>query len=375
MRPDLGERARRALGVSRVARVTGLDRAGVEVACAVRPGGHVLQVANGKGGTFEDAAAGAVLEAAELWAAEQVDAAKLIWGSAAELRAAGRTAWDAGDLGSAAQLVAPALWSEATRVAWREGVELCSGARVLVPAQALHCPPPGALSLGPSVVSWTSNGMGAHPDRDAALLHAILEALERDQLARTLPEGWTQEVIDARLTDRSSLGAVGPATHSLVERLRAARFDVYLFDLAPSAEGWGLPVGGALLFDREGGAVPRTAGYCCGLTADSALGGALLEAAQSRLTDIHGAREDVSPTQLEAVEELSATCKRARAQRRAERMGWVGEAEDPRAAVGTMVARFARRKRRIAAFDLEPADVGVHVVKVVIPGFLVSELL
>src|SRR3954468_5272121 len=60
-----------ALGVTRVARITGLDRAGVEVACAVRPGGHVLQVTNGKGLAWERARASAVGEAAELWAAER----------------------------------------------------------------------------------------------------------------------------------------------------------------------------------------------------------------------------------------------------------------------------------------------------------------
>ena len=54
----------RALGVTRVARVTGLDRAGVEVACAVRPGGHVLQVTNGKGESWEAARASALSEAA-----------------------------------------------------------------------------------------------------------------------------------------------------------------------------------------------------------------------------------------------------------------------------------------------------------------------
>ena len=56
------------LGVTRVARLTGLDRTGVEVASAVRPGAHVLQVTNGKGPSFEAAMAGALLEAAELWA-------------------------------------------------------------------------------------------------------------------------------------------------------------------------------------------------------------------------------------------------------------------------------------------------------------------
>ena len=52
-------RLEEAVGVSRVARVTALDRTGVEVACAVRPGGHVLQVTNGKGDSFREAAAGA----------------------------------------------------------------------------------------------------------------------------------------------------------------------------------------------------------------------------------------------------------------------------------------------------------------------------
>ncbi|HET9751640.1 MAG TPA: fatty acid-binding protein, partial [Myxococcales bacterium] len=62
----------RAIGVTRVARVTGLDRCGVEVACAIRPLGHVLQVCNGKGETWEEARATALSEAAELWAAERV---------------------------------------------------------------------------------------------------------------------------------------------------------------------------------------------------------------------------------------------------------------------------------------------------------------
>ena len=59
------------LGVTRVARVTGLDRSGVEVACAVRPRGFVRQISNGKGRRWEDARASALSEAAELWAAER----------------------------------------------------------------------------------------------------------------------------------------------------------------------------------------------------------------------------------------------------------------------------------------------------------------
>ena len=67
------------IGVTRVARVTGLDRGGVEVACAIRPGGHVLQVSNGKGLDAASAKAGAILEAAELWAAERPAPSQLIF--------------------------------------------------------------------------------------------------------------------------------------------------------------------------------------------------------------------------------------------------------------------------------------------------------
>ena len=72
-------------------------------------------------------------------------------------------------------------------------------------------------------------------------------------------------------------------------RLRARGFACFLFDLSPGA----LPVAGALLFDLEGGPVPLTAGYACRRSFAAAAEAAWLEAAQSRLTEIHGAREDV----------------------------------------------------------------------------------
>src|SRR5207248_9304865 len=86
----------RAMGVTRVARVTGLDRSGVEVACAVRPGGHVLQISNGKGESWEQARASALSEAGELWAAERPHG--LIYGSPSELALLGENVLYPNDL-------------------------------------------------------------------------------------------------------------------------------------------------------------------------------------------------------------------------------------------------------------------------------------
>src|SRR5947209_4540634 len=181
-----------ALGVTRVARVTGLDRSGVEVACAVRPGGHVLQVSNGKGLSWDEARASALSEAAELWAAERPVSRELVYASIDEL---GR-----GEVSCPNDLVAPRLWSRSTRIAWVRASD-----RSWVPAQAVYCPPQGGPPLGPAVFRWSTNGMGAHPDKRAAVRHAILEACERDQLARALPDGWTPRAIATRKIDASGV--------------------------------------------------------------------------------------------------------------------------------------------------------------------------
>jgi ribosomal protein S12 methylthiotransferase accessory factor len=374
------DRLARGLGVTRVARVTGLDRAGVEVAAAVRPGGYVLQVCNGKGLDFQAASAGALLETAELWAAENVPLERLVWGSMDGLEARGRAVWGAEELGTRGGVVISRLWSREMRYAWCEATELQSGKPVLVPAQGVYCPPSGAPALGPVSVQWTSNGSGAHPERAWALLHALLEATERDQLARILPDGWSEEVLRTRMLRPGGLEQGAPRTAALSRALEERGFAVHLFDLTPEERTRGaadLPVGGALLVDREEGPVPLAAGYACGLGKDQALLGALLEAAQSRLTDIHGAREDVAAGDREATLALAAACAQLRPRRAVESMPDVsGEVSSPEEAVREVLVRLGEAGfRRAAAVELEAPLPGLHVVRVVVPGLRVSELL
>jgi ribosomal protein S12 methylthiotransferase accessory factor len=327
------ESLRAALGVSRVARVTGLDRTGVEVACAVRPGGHVLQATNGKGESWRAACASALGEAAELWAAERADARELRGGPGGCLHVAGR--------------------------------DLATGEPAWVPAGAVFCPPAGAPLLGDAGVPWTTNGMGAHARRAAAVLHALLEAVERDQLARALPDGFTVRAVRERLLDRASVERAAPAAAALASRVEARGFRVFFLDGAANV---GLATVAALLFDEGGGPLPLAAGYACRLDPAAALHAALLEAAQSRATDVHGAREDVAAQDRAAAAALRRWCERARARRSVRDL--------PRARGGIPVA-LARLRRagfpRAIAVDLAAAP--LHVVKVIVPGMRVSELL
>ncbi len=242
----------RALGVTRIARLTELDRCGVEVATAVRPGGHVLQVTQGKGLTFELAVASALGEAAELAAAENVTGDRLQFHE-------GRAWAEAGVLGDA-----------------RNGSEL-------VPADAVWCAPFGSTWLGPVTSNWSTNGFASHTSRDAAIEHAVLELVERDAVARSLPHGWSSNA--AKRMIQLEL--------PIIEDIEARGFEIFAFDLT-AAKSTAAFVAGALLFDLEAQVVPLTAGYAARRSLAGAVTAALLEAAQSRLTEIHGAREDVS---------------------------------------------------------------------------------
>ncbi|GMU08392.1 YcaO-like family protein [Corallococcus caeni] len=371
----------RGLGVTRVARVTGLDRTGVEVACAVRPGGHVLQVCNGKGLTFEAAARGALFETAELWAAETVRPERLRWGSQAELERTGDPAWGVEALGSAGAVVAPRLAGPAVRLAWCEARTLDGGERVWVPAQGVYCPPSGTVALGPLSVAWTTNGSGAHPESEPALLHALLEATERDQLARALPEGWSEEGVVGRMLRPERLEDGAPRTAGLRETLEARGFRAYLFDVTPAPRTRGrvgLPVAAAVLVDADEGPVPLTAGYACALDRDEALHKALLEAAQSRLTDIHGAREDVAAADREASLGFAQALAQVRPRRAVDAMPDVAvrRAGTATAKVRTVLSLLdGAGFSRVAGVALDAPVPGLHVWKVVVAGMRVSELL
>lgn len=298
----------RLIGVTRIALVTSLDRAGVRVACAIRPTGHVLQVSNGKGANAE---AAAVAEAAELWAAEQGE---------------------------------PERWIFMSGVAHAEAERLDARGTFLVPAEAVWCPPAGAPSMGRSVTRWTSNGLAAHHTLERALLHGLLEVIERHALTVTLPEGWTERAVRGRCVEHD---------------LEREGFTLRAFDLTP--RGCPVTVAGALLQDQEGGPIPLTAGYAARLDPRDAVRAACEEAYQSRLTDVQGAREDVA-------------LGRAHAE-----LPWLREqrpTREPGRAVKLSARGLARKLRRPVAFvELVPGRLPLRVVKVFVEGYRRSELL
>jgi ribosomal protein S12 methylthiotransferase accessory factor len=311
------------------------------------------------------------MEAAELFAAEHVDVARLRFG------AAGDVAEETGDL-----IVTPselstreaALAADPLPSAFVDGVELFSQRRAWVPAWAVYCPPQGSPLLGFATAPWTSNGMGAHPNSyPKALEHALFEVVERHLLHDALPIGWGKRGVYRHLVPRPELEAHALLVARWCKRAEQVGLRPLLFDLT-KRKGRGLraPMAAALLFDEERGPMPLAAGYASRRSLRDALGAAFMEAAQSRLTDIHGAREDVVPQWPAEVEALFLACSNVQKRARPRGVGaWKLRSSRAEALRGLWRDGF----RTAVAVELSTPRSGARVVKLVVPGLKVSHLL
>lgn len=295
------------LGVTRLADTTGLDRLGIPTASCVRPGTlDSLTVYSGKGDTFERARTSALAECVErtsaLWNDDLVHVA-----SRRELEASGEVVW-----GPERFTERHADVSVGTCMPWVRTCMVTGPGRCWVPADRVFIGhrPPGASPAGAVV---TTNGLGCARTVDAAMTHALLELVERDVVScaeleasdyawglmghlaerlgldsRALATRYRDAVDVAETIDPRTLPPSAAALHA---RFDAAGIDVTIKALPNDLD---VPVYGAAAIEQLSfSSYLAAAGYAARLDPEAAVVDALLELAQSRATDIQGAREDV----------------------------------------------------------------------------------
>jgi ribosomal protein S12 methylthiotransferase accessory factor len=266
-------------GITRLGSVTGLDCVSIPVVQVVRPRARSNVVTQGKGWTVAEAAIAALMEALETWAAERIPSVRTSQAARA-------------DTGQ------PDLWAELWRRApapsdlaplpWIEGWDLMGGGARPVPLALVDT----VYSLPSPHPTWLprdTTGLAAAGDLDRALRHACLEILERDARHRALrtPHFFDRHQIATRSVAGGRAGAI-------LDRLRRAGLETGIWRI-PTAHG--LPVYWCQVMQGQGARnlAPLPAeGFGCDTTEDAALAKALLEACQSRLTAIAGAREDLT---------------------------------------------------------------------------------
>lgn len=267
------------LGITRLARQTGLDRIGIPCYAAIRPNSATLATHQGKGVDDISAQLSAVMEAAEYAIAEAPETPQRTL-SIKAARTAGLDLLDVTHL-----LPRGATVDENQPIRWVEGFALATGAPVLVPYDAVVLGTPPADLIG---LSQSTNGIAAGTQLSGAVLHALCEIVERDSVCL-----WSYKPdAAAQATAVSTAAFDDPVVDALAEKVAHAGFRLRLFDQTSNI---GIPVIYAALFPADGAErhFDLTTGASCHPVAAVAARRAIVEAAQTRITNIAGARDDI----------------------------------------------------------------------------------
>lgn len=285
------------LGIVRVTDTTWLDRLGLPVYASIRPtalaGG--LCVNSGKGFSTLEAEVGAYMEAIEFAMTEpNRSGLEIIWATPEEILNGSFNAHSILDLCPKLNAeIDPELPIECVRA-----IEVNTGQSYLVPAELVFYPFPDAPGRLKYFTSST-NGLSSGNSRTEAMIHGMLEVIERDILSFHFVQDNTKRVAIDQLPE-----FLDPT----LQRLRKAEIELVI-RYAPNA--FGMPLFLAFTIDPAfQDPMFINAGYGCHTQKEIALSRAIAEAVQSRLVLIHGSRDDI-PSSHQAYAGLSAEEKRA----------------------------------------------------------------
>ena len=379
VRPSATIRRARAvlelIGVTKVADVTDLDRVGIPNFMTVRPHdlGPGISYYNGKGTTRADAYAGAMMEAIERHAGERYDG-PVIASSHHNLRSEHACV-------DPLEIHVPMVrkYSDRLMLEWVLGFDLMTRRPTYAPLNCVVAPysPESGLSL----FYTSTNGLASGNTRAEAVCHALCEVIERDATGLALARAEVRPAVAAILADMG-FGEGGPPERgelplislrglprraaALVRKLQRAGLTVQLQNLTSAI---GIPTIGCTITEPQGLPTVVNTYAGCGTHPDAriALTRALTEAAQSRLTCIQGGREDlpdfVPPKGAPPIETRHGAGRPIS-------FDELPSYQHP--SVNEDVEFIIERMRQsgfdqIVVVDITRADVGIPVVRVIVP--------
>jgi len=349
------------MGITRVANVTGLDRIGIPVVMVCRPNARSVAVAQGKGLSLDAAKASGVMESLETWHAERISL-PVRYACQADLVDEARIA----DLRRLPRVRA-SRFSETTRIIWIQGRELFTGEDVWLPFEMVHTDytrpsPPGHGSFPSS-----SNGLASGNNHLEAICHALCEVIERDATSV-----WHHLPQEAKGRTRIRPGTVDvPVCLDAMRRIEAAGLDFAVWDTSTDT---GVAAFRCVIVENEGRGGHIGIGDGAHPHRGIALLRALTEAVQTRMTYISGARDDMTPDEFAS----DAIARKGRFARDLIEGGApardfgvcphhdADSFEDDHA---WLLARLrASGFDQVVSVDLTRPEVGLPVVRVVVPG-------
>jgi ribosomal protein S12 methylthiotransferase accessory factor len=279
------------IGVTRIANITDLDRVGIPVFSAIRPsaGQGAISIYSGKGSTETNARISAIMESFERCLAEQPETSNNLNGIQLEAERVIDTYESISESYPTLYpdaLLLPMPFASDTSIEWISGLDILNDVEVMVPSNAVFHPynPAGSSQLFRS----NTNGLASGNTIEEAVLHGLLEVIERDALG--IAEYTRNPGREIVLDESDGLN------YELKRRMEEAGVQVKLWLLDHDV---GLPTVVAATDDtvlHDPALLVMGAGSH--LSPEIAVARALTEAAQSRVVQIHGAREDTDREQV-----------------------------------------------------------------------------
>lgn len=356
------------LGITRVTDTTWLDRIGIPVFASIRPAASPfgsLCVNAGKGLRDVEAQVGAYMEAIEFAYAEYgFSAVSMFESSPAEIVATYNGKVNFVDFCPiAGKVVAPDDKMLAVRA-----TDILDGSGISLPAELVYLPLPG--NFGQTIFGQTSNGLCSGNSVDEATLHGLNELMERDV------RSFNSIFDNSRLVE---MDEVPVSVDELLAKIRNAQLNL---SIRYTENCFGFAYFEAFVMEHLPEA-PISIASGSGLhpIKEVALIRAVSEAAQSRLSHIHGGRDDI----IDRVKYFEATGRDAEVEAikrlRSHVESFVGavryskiESYDSNIlsiddAMWLVKERLrACGVRSIARVTLTPEHLPLHVVRVVVPS-------
>jgi len=343
-----------AAGITRVADITSLDRIGIPVFSCIRPTAMdgAITVYNGKGATVEESRISAIMEGIERYSAEVHDR---------ELRVAlYQEMQGCGPVLDPRDLILPEGADMDRFTSWCEGYDIVSNKTLWVPAYAVFHPLPPKYR-GPCRTN--TNGLASGNTIEEAIFHALSEVIERD--------AWSL-VETTRDTGAAVVGIDDPVIRDMQKKFADAQVEVTVRDITSDI---GIPTIAAVADDvllKDPSLL--TIGIGTHTSARIAVMRALTEVAQSRLTQIHGAREDTT----------LADMRKKMGYERAKRINgyWYrnngtvdyadipsSDTDDFQKDIRNIIDALGKKGLdRVIVVDLTREEIGIPVVRVIVPG-------
>ncbi len=342
-------------GITRVADITSLDRIGIPVFSSIRPTAEegAVSVYNGKGSTPVAARVSAIMEGIERYSSEVHD--RMLTVASYHEMTKMATALDPVDL-----ILPQGQNAEGLTIPWVEGYDIANEEEVFVPAHAVFHP---LLHKYNRLFRTNTNGLASGNTLEEAVFHALSEIIERD--------AWSLGEISRDMGPVVTGFNEGSALEML-EKFSDAGVSVTVRDLTSDI---GIPTFAAASDDTVlKDPALLTLGMGTHTNATVALLRALTEVAQSRLTQIHGAREDTTEADFrrnmgyERVKRLNRRYFEGKTEIEFSRVNSL-DTEDFLDDIRIMTESLRKcGMDRVMVVDLTRPEIGVPVVRVLVPG-------